>query len=238
MGEKFEMIKAIIFDCDGTLVDSEEFHFYTWQAAIQNLGGDLSLEEYTCSYVGKPGLTIARSLAEKIGHDRPDEIFNKKTDYFLEYLHQGLPPIQGTIKFIRHVIEEKQRSAIKLGVASAASRHEILINLKELGLNNAFDVVLSGHDDLTEYEDPEGVNKPKPYIYLHAAKLLGISPHECIVVEDSHTGVLSGRSAGCITIAVPNSFSKHQDLSAATLIFESLSDLTLTEFLEIIAGRV
>jgi HAD superfamily hydrolase (TIGR01509 family) len=224
-------IKAIIFDCDGTLVDSEDSHFFAWRQAVQNWGGDLTPEEYL-SFVGKPGTKISLQLAEKTGKDCANELFAQKGEYFLEYLHRGLPPIKDTVEFIHRLLKEKERLGIKLAVASAALKHEIVTNLEFLGIKDAFDVVLSGHTDLNDYHDPEGVNKPKPYIYLHAAKLLGVSPSECIVIEDSMTGVLSGKAAGCITIAIPNRFTEMQDLSAANLRIDTLSGISVDEFLQ------
>lgn len=106
--------------------------------------------------------------------------------------------------------------------------------MKHLGIEDLFDVILSGHDDLIDYSDPEGVNKPKPYIYLHAAKLLNVSPTECVVIEDSMTGIISSKTAGCITIAIPNRFTEMQDLSAATLRMESLSAISVEGFLQMV----
>lgn len=222
-------IKAIIFDCDGTLVDSEEAHFFSWQRALQNWGGDLTSEEYL-SYAGQSGATTARQLAEKTEHCCADELFAQKREYFLAYLHGGLPPIKETVDFVHRLIKEKERLGLRLAIASATVKPEIMLNLELLGIKDAFDVVLSGHEDLKDYHDPEGVNKPKPYIYLHAAKLLGLSPAECVVIEDSATGVISGKAAGCITVAIPNRFTETQDLSAATLRIDTLSGISIDQF--------
>ena len=225
-------MKAIIFDCDGTLVDSEESHFFAWRRAVRNWGGHLTPEEYL-SYAGQPGATIARHLAEKTNHNCADELFTQKREYFLEYVRKGLPPIKDTVEFVHRLLKEKEKLGIQLAIASATVKAEIVQNLEFLGIKKAFDVVLSGHEDLNDYHDPEGVNKPKPYIYLHAAKLLHVSPSECVVIEDSMTGVLAGKAAGCITIAIPNRFTKTQDLSAATLKIDSLSGISVDRFLQI-----
>ncbi|HSW71839.1 MAG TPA: HAD family phosphatase [Chlamydiales bacterium] len=229
-------IKAIIFDCDGTLVDSEESHFFAWRRAVQHFGGDLTPEQYR-TYVGKPGATIARLLAQKTGKDCTEELFALKREYFMEYLDKGLPPIKDTLAFIHRLIEVKKQLGIKLAVASGTVKPEIIKNLHNLGIEDVFDVVLSGHEDLHDYHDPEGVNKPKPYIYLHAAKLLGVSPTDCIAVEDSTTGVLSGRNAGCFTIAIPNQYTINQDLSAANLKINSLSGIGVEEFLQMVQRK-
>lgn len=163
-------IKAIIFDCDGTLVDSEEAHLAAWRRTLQNRGHDLTLEQ-CLFYTGKSASIIAQLIAESIGRDCPEKILAEKRDYCRELHEQGLPPIEATVDFLKRIASEKERFGLKLGVASAAVKSEILSNLRHLRIEALFDVILSGHDDLTEYADPEGVNKPNPYIYLHAAKL-------------------------------------------------------------------
>jgi beta-phosphoglucomutase len=228
-------IKAIIFDCDGTLVDSEESHLSAWQKVASNFTSSLSQDDYI-QFVGGSDSSLSKILAKRIGHDSPDTLLIQKRDYFLESLNVGLPPIIETVKFVKDLFNERESHGLKLAVASAALKYEVLTNLKTLGFENLFDIVLSGHDDLGDYSDPEGVNKPKPYIYLHAAKLLGILPSECIVIEDSHTGVAAGVNAGCFTVAIPNAFSKTHDLSRAALKLDSFSGLTVKSFLDIVHG--
>lgn len=231
------MIKAIIFDCDGNLVDSESSHFTCWQRALKLWGANLSLEE-NLTFMGQSGQKVASLLAAKLGKDCAEELFAQKKGYYLEAVEKGLPPIEGTVHFVRQLIQNREHHGLKLAVASASPQYEIRMNLERLGLLDSFDLILSGHDDLTDYCDPEGVNKPKPYIYLHAAKLLGVLPEECVVIEDSRPGVTAGVAAGCITIAVPNAFSQYQDLSHATLRLETLSGFTLERFLNLLKDTV
>ena len=232
------MIKAIIFDCDGTLVDSEESHFTSWQRALQLWGAELILEEYLTFMMGQGGHKVGRLLAEKLGQNCAEELLAQKKAHYLEAVHKGLPSIEGTVRFARQLIQDREQHRLKLAVASASPHHEIRTHLQRLGLIDSFDLILSGHEDLTDYSDPEGVNKPKPYIYLHAAKLLGVSPAECAVIEDSRPGVAAGVSAGCITIAVPNAFSQYQDLSHATHRLETLADFTLERFLNFLRNSI
>jgi beta-phosphoglucomutase-like phosphatase (HAD superfamily) len=229
-------IKAVIFDCDGTLVDSEKSHLAAWQDVAKDFTVDFSREEYI-SFVGGSDTSVSKILAERIGHDNPFDLLDKKRKYFLSRLNEGLSPINPTVDFAKMLLETKDIHGLKIAVASAALKYEVLANIKNLGLEGAFDLVLSGHDDLTDYLDPEGVNKPKPYIYQHAAKLLGLDPKECVAIEDSFTGVTSGVSAGCFTIAIPNHFSMTHDLSKASLKLESLSGHTVESFLNLIKER-
>ncbi len=226
-------IKAIIFDCDGTLVDSEKSHLTAWQQVARNYTSSLSYDDYL-DFVGGSDTRLAKILAARIGHNSAEDLLLQKRNYFLEHLKKGMPPIESTVEFVRTLFRERERHGLKMAVASAALKHEVLENLKFLGFENLFDIVLSGHEDLSDYSDPEGVNKPKPYIYQHAAKLLGLSPSECVVIEDSHTGVTAGVNAGCITIAIPSEYSKSHDLSKASLRLDSLSGFTIESFLEMV----
>lgn len=120
-------IKAIIFDCDGTLVDSEEAHLAAWRRTLQNRGHDLTLDQCLL-YTGKSAAVIAKLISESIGHDYPDEILAEKRAYYKELHEKGLPPIEATVDFLKRLANEKKRLGLKLGVASAAVKSEILSN--------------------------------------------------------------------------------------------------------------
>jgi beta-phosphoglucomutase len=228
-------IKAVIFDCDGTLVDSEHAHFLAWRYAFQNQGYELTEREYM-TFVGKGHLIVLQRAIDMIGFDCSKELSKDKEQYFGKLQLTGIPPISSTVEFLHLLAKEKNNYGIKLAVASGARKEEILHHLKNLGIESYFDVVLSGYDDLTEYEDPEGTNKPKPYIYLKAAKMLGLSPAQCVAIEDSHPGVSSAVTAGCITIAIPNHYSQNHDLSHASLKIDSFADLSINGFFDKIAN--
>jgi beta-phosphoglucomutase len=268
----FSKIKAILFDCDGTIVDSENGHYCAWKYALQKQGSDLTEEKYY-SYVGSSSETIAELLSKTLGRNCAHEILKDKCDYFLELLYKGLPSIQPTLNLIWQLADKKANCGFKLGITSAASKQEILLHLahlvpdhesfcqdfsaghsaeraaqqnkdgpkmnkdfcnQTLGIEKIFDVIISGRDDLSDYNDPEGVNKPKPYIYIYAAKRLNVAPRECVVIEDSSSGVKAAVEAGCFTIAVPNRYSCHQDFSLANLKIESFSDINAEHFFQIV----
>ena len=96
-------------------------------------------------------------------------------------------------------------------------------------MENAFDLVISGSDDLDDYVDAEGKNKPKPYIYIEASKRLNILPEFCLVFEDTTAGVDAAADAGMIPIAVPNQFTLNHDFSKAIRVFSSYEELPSIE---------
>ncbi len=142
-----------------------------------------------------------------------------------------------TVAFALRLFQEKKKRGLKFGVASGARKKEILLHLKAIGINTFFDVILSGKDDLSEYRDSEGTNKPKPYVYLKTAKMLGLIPEECIAIEDSGIGIKAAVSAGCFTIAVPNAFTKAHDLSRAHLQIDSFAGISVDAFFSMILKR-
>lgn len=226
-----ESIRAVIFDCDGTLVDSEYSHYLAWRYALQKQGSDLALEDYHL-FVGKPGEKSALFFAEQLGKDCADELIKDKRDYFFTLLLAGVPPIEATVDFVHRLAKEKETLGLKLAIASAAKREEIKIHLKNLKIEEYFDVIVSGQNDLGDYCDPEGTNKPKPYVYLQTAKVLGVDPSECVVIEDSQPGVVAAADAGCLTIAVPNAFTVKQDLSRAHIRLESFENMSVADFFQ------
>lgn len=223
-------MKAIIFDCDGTLVDSEMMHYLSWMYALKKHGSDITMEEYFI-FVGTPIDKTCHFLAKKIGKNCAEELRRDKHAFFKALLQEGIAPIEDTLAFLHKLVNEQKRLKYKLAIASGAAHEEISLYLRHLNIENVFDLVLSGKDDLGHYNDPEGTNKPKPYIYLEAAKLLGVDPSDCVAIEDSYTGVMASTKAGCITVAIPNAFSLTHDFSASHLLISSLNTYSVDQFL-------
>lgn len=216
-------IKAVIFDCDGVLVDTEYLKFLAWQNALASVNIELSVEEYKL-VVGHSSKKIHEMLKEIKNLDIPEEVIHLRRVKYQELQAQGVPPIHETIEFARHLSQNKNFLGIKLGIASSAPRSEILFNLKHIGLEHEFDLIISGSDDLEDYTDSDGKNKPKPYIYLEASKRLNISPEHCLVFEDTEAGIEAATNAGMISVAIPNWITKEQDFSKANKVINSISE--------------
>lgn len=228
-------LRAIIFDYDGTLIDSEESHFLAWQETLSKYDFHLAFETYLCLHAGQPGRVIANYYAEKVCCNA-EKLFIEKSQCYQQKSQKKI--IKATINFVHWLIKGKTSLGIKLAIASASPKKEIITFLISKGLLEHFEVILSGCEDLTHYRDPDGVNKPKPYIYQETLKLLGVSVSECVVFEDSHVGTLAAHGAGCFTIAIPNQFTKHHDLSKANLIVDTLDDLQPATFFDLVKERL
>lgn len=221
-------IEAVIFDCDGVLVDTEYLKFLAWQDALSSEGISFTIEEYM-PVVGHSSKNILLMLKKLKNSDIPEKVIELKNTRYRILQKQGVPSIKEMIAFAKYFAEEKQNLGIKLGLASSAPTNEILQNLEQIGLKNSFDLIISGSDDLENYIDMEGKNKPKPYIYIEAAKRLNVSPSRCLVFEDTNAGIESAATAGMIAIAVPNQFTTQQDFSKAAKIIYSYKDLPTKE---------
>lgn len=230
-------MRGIIFDCDGTLVDSEETHYLAWRNVLQELGHLLEEQFYIDHFCGVGDIEAAERVGALLGWNDLDELIRRKNNAFDVYRRAGIRPIPETVAFALRLFKEKEKRGLKFGLASGARKEEILHHLTGIGINSFFDVILSGKDDLSEYRDPEGTNKPKPYVYLKTAKMLGFVPEECIAIEDSRIGIKAAVSAGCFTIAVPNAFTKHHDLSQAHLQIDSFAGISVDEFFAMILKR-
>jgi len=201
-------MKAIIFDCDGVLVDSEGLKFRAWQAALAQYGISYTLDEYL-KVVGRSHDEIIKTIAVPVkDHSR---IVEEKEAFYVGYQKEEISAIEDGVSLVKQASRVKD---IKVGLATSDSLINTLTKLNMLGLGGLFDQIVTS-DDLIGIDDSTGVNKPKPYIYQIACKRLGVLPSDTVVIEDSEAGVEASYLAGCKTIAVPNRYTKHQDFSLA-----------------------
>ncbi len=215
-------MQALIFDFDGTILDTESNEFSAWQEVFQSYGGQLTLE-YWLPFIGNnaPHFDPLGELERQIGRplDRPRLLHQVETR--IEELNQALKPLPGVLDYL----EAARAMGLKLAVASSSSRAWVERHLARVGLLERFAVIR------TKEDVPR--TKPDPALFLRAAEDLGIPPQQTIVLEDSLNGVRAAKAAGAFTVAVPNPLTRHLDLSQADLVLTSLCDLALWELLPI-----
>lgn len=182
---------GVIFDCDGTLVDSMPAHFDAWCEALALYGaGGIFKEDVFFAMGGRPTRDIVVDLNSEYDLKLdPDAIALAKREAFLRKLH-SLELIDEVADFAKSL-----SGKIPIAVASGGSRHVIEKTLKLLGCSDWFDEVVTA-DDV-----PNG--KPSPDIFLKAAELLGVAPERCLVIEDAPPGVIAAQAAGMKVITVP-----------------------------------
>jgi len=204
------MIKGVLFDMDGVLVDSE---YYICNAAImmfKELGIIASPEDFK-PFTGMGENRYIGGVADNYGIIIDIEKVKARTyEIYQEIVRDKLLPLPGAYEFI----EKCRKKGFKLALATSADRIKMEVNLKEIGLSgDIFDSIVSGID--VEQK------KPFPEIYLRAAKNLGLEPNECLVVEDAISGIKAGKTAGCRCLALTTTFNA-ASLSEADWICESL----------------
>jgi len=198
--------RACIFDFDGILVNSEIVLVKLWVKAAGECGYSFQ-EELFNSCLGRTWQDIKQIQSDHFGKDYPfDAVYKKVQEYFKQDIDaNGLPLVPGVLD-VRQFFEDSQ---IEMAVASSTYRDEVLYRMERAGLDHLFKTVLGGDD----IKNP----KPAPDIFLKAAEALQVPPSDCLVIEDSESGVLAAKAAGMKVVVV-------QNLSPVTVTMQEKAD--------------
>jgi len=202
--------KAVLFDMDGVIVDSEPLHVAAFQATLKNYGYSLSDEQYKQHFAGKTDEAGFKQYFDFIGEtvDLP-VIMDKKATAYLELAADRLVPYPGVIDFIKSLAEQ----GTPLALVTGSLRAEAEVTLKTFGLTGFFSSIVAAEDISRSKPSPEG--------YLKGARALRAMPSDCIVIEDAPSGVKAARAAGMRCLAVTTTHTK-EELREATAITDQL----------------
>jgi HAD superfamily hydrolase (TIGR01509 family) len=213
------VIRAIVFDFDGLILDTEEPVYRSWLEVYQAHGEELPFERWV-QIVGSTTIEFhpQHHLEERLGRSLPQEVLDKRVGRRTEMILANtlLPGV------VEHLDAAKE-SGLKLGVASSSTRAWVTGHLARLGVLERFDC-LRCRDDVPHA-------KPEPDLYLAVLDCLGVPASEAIAIEDSPNGVLAAKRAGMRCVAIPNSITARLDLGQADVVFGSLAEVTLAELL-------
>lgn len=206
------MIKAVIFDMDGVIIDSEPAHVKFEKEIFKSLGISVTEEEHmgfvgTTSHYMWETLRVKNELKQSL-----EELVNNDREQYLEYLKSDKNEVV-LIQGVRDFIRELHENGVKLAIASSSPLDVIKIVVNRYELQEFFDELVTG--DYVEN------SKPAPDIFLYAARKLGARPEECIVIEDSCNGTKAAKNAGMKCIGYKNLNSGNQDLSCGDFITDS-----------------
>jgi len=206
-----DSIKAIIFDMDGLMIDSERLYFDVERALARNYGKEVS-DETLMKMMGRSPLEAMSIYAMDLGFDiSSEELLRLRNDMFVDRLRNEVSAMKGLYEMLNRF-----EGKLKMAIATGSPEEFLRIVMDKLKIEKYFDV-LQPSDEIKE-------GKPNPEIYLKAAEKLKVLPSECIVLEDSCNGALAGKRAGCYTIAVPSEYTCKQDFSFVDYIARDLYD--------------
>lgn len=224
------MLRAVIFDFDGVITDSEILHFRAFNAVLAPHGFELTKHEYYKDYLGMSDKDCFKALigADRLGIQEAQipALIQKKTKIFEQLARTEGQIIEG----VREFLDLLAAAQVPIAICSGALRPEIELILEEAGLRSRFDAIVSAEEVHRGKPDPEG--------FVLALRKLNdiwpdvIAPESCLVVEDSHWGLKAARAAGMRTIAVTNTYEATQ-LKQADKVVARLDQLTMADLRKI-----
>lgn len=209
-------MKAIIFDMDGVIVDSE-YTYLESKTKIINDAGFNKRVSYQYQFMGTTYEYMWQTMKDELGLPKEIDYYISKMNSLREEMIQnnGVLGIENATNLIKDLKDKDY----KMAVASSSPKKEIIRNLEELEVINYFDYLISG-------EEVEN-SKPAPDIFLQAADLLELHPSECVVIEDTRNGVKAAKAAGMYCIGFKNPDYPEQDLSLTDQIVTNLKEVTI-----------
>ncbi|MEJ5350333.1 MAG: HAD family phosphatase [Melioribacteraceae bacterium] len=187
--------KALIFDCDGTLVDSMPLHMKSWEYAMNKLNIDFDYD-FFFSRKGMRESDIVEILnKEKNINLDTEAVVNLKHDYFLKNIHH-VKPIEEVVEIVHNY-----KDILPMAVVSGGVKKLVLEELKIVGIDKFFNVILTADDDIKP--------KPSPDLFLHASQILNIPPENCQVFEDGELGIQAALNAKMFVTDVRNYISNN-----------------------------
>jgi len=219
------VIRALVFDFDGLILETETPAYETWAEIYREHDHELPPDRWF-DYIGREGgfFDAADHLAALVGEGFDREAARKRRDARKTELIAALDVMVG----VREYVGDAKRFGLRLAVASSSSRKWVLGHLERLRLHTEWDAVLT-RDDVAR-------TKPAPDLYLAAVKALGVAPQEAVAFEDSANGIAAAKAAGLLCVAVPNALTAAMDLSRADVRLGSLAETPLERLLALLSA--
>ena len=210
------MLKAVIFDMDGVIIDSEPTHMKLENETYKKLGIDVTGDEHH-TFVGSTSQYMWEVLKNKYKLNQTlEELVEYERSIYFEYLNSEECEIF-LIEGVKELIEELHKNGIKLAIASSSPLNVIKAIAKKFHIEEYFEVFVTG--------DYVKRSKPEPDIFLYACEKLRVRPENCIVIEDSHNGVRAAKKAGMKCVGLNSNPEGKQDISMADLVINNFKEV-------------
>ena len=217
------MLKAVVFDFDGIIVDSEPLHYRAFQKVLEPLGAGFSWAEYIDKYMGFDDRDAFREAFKAAGLELSEhklaEVIAFKASLFHEVASEGVSSYPGVIELIRRI-----SGNIPLAICSGALRSDVMPVLEMLSLQDCFNCIVTADDVSASKPDPASYS-----LAIHTLQLLfpvnAITPDTSVAIEDTPAGINSAKGAGLKVLSVTNSYPA-EELAFADMIVESLAEVT------------
>lgn len=209
--------KGVIFDMDGTLLESTEADYKAWEKVFEKYGKTLTYDDYA-PLLGVRSADVIRNILGKTEAEDVDRILKEKYDFFIEYINSNpIRPVLAADVFLKSLAS----FPVKVALATSSRNAKMKLVLTQLNFLKYFPVTVTGEEVKN--------SKPAPDIFLKAAERMGLHPADCVVVEDGPVGVAAAKSAGmkCIAITATHPADKLQQADIVIDTYEnaSFSDL-------------
>lgn len=210
-------LKAILYDHDGTLVDSETVHYQIWSDVLTDFGANLAIQDYKQFHAGMPTLANAQDIIERFNLTHTASALAKlkdeATQLFLE--NDKFPLMPGVMESIHFFTDHD----IPVAVVTGAGRLGVTTSINKHGIGHHFQEIISADDVLR--------SKPAPDCYILAARKLGVAPSECIAIEDTVHGAQAAKAAGIPCVVVPNTMSIDNRFPDAVQVCQNIMEASL-----------
>lgn len=209
---------AFLFDMDGVMVDSNPAHKIALKQFCEKHGHHLSEEQLKEKIYGRTNKDWIPAVFGEISKEQLKAYADEKEEMFRNIFAASIKPLDGLIPFL----ESLRRADIRRAIATSAPRENVNFTLERTGTGDFFETILD--------ESFVEKGKPDPEIYLKSAAALGMNPVDCIVIEDSLSGVKSGKAAGCKVVAITTTHSV-KELAEADLVIPSFEGVEPSELI-------
>ncbi|MEA3453448.1 MAG: beta-phosphoglucomutase [Candidatus Caldatribacteriota bacterium] len=212
-------LKAIIFDLDGVITDTSEYHYRAWKRLTDEEGIPFSRDDNDkLRGVSRKECLKILLNGKQVSAEQFQEMMDRKNRYYVELLKQMTS--KNILSGAKKLVLEIKRRGIKTAIASVSKNTRTV--LQGTGIEDLFDVIVDGYSVKN--------TKPAPDIFLFAAKELGVKPEDCVVIEDAEAGIEAALAGKMIPIGI----GPEERVGKARYRFEKIGDITITKLSEII----